>query len=45
MIYPRDRKWYERPLRCVLGLHKFFPHPGGINWKCCSVCDGEKEVR
>lgn len=43
MIYPWDTKWYERPLRCIFGLHKFIPHPGGIDWDCCQVCGGEKE--
>lgn len=43
MIYPRDLPWYERPLRCVFGLHKFQPHPGIHFWKVCSVCNGEKE--
>lgn len=45
MIYANDKKWYERPLRCILGLHKFRPHPGGISWDVCDLCNGEVEVR
>ena len=46
MIYAHSSKWYERPLRCILGLHKFRPHPSpGWPWKVCTICDGEKEVR
>ncbi len=37
--------WWQRPLACLLGLHRFRPHPGGIRWKVCTVCDGEKETR
>lgn len=45
MIRPRDLKWWDRPLRCLIGLHKFRPHPGGIPFKVCTLCWGEKEVR
>lgn len=45
MMYPDDLKWWERPLRCILGLHRFRPHPGGIPWKVCDVCHGEVGVR
>jgi hypothetical protein len=37
--------FWQRPLRCVFGFHKFRPHPGGISWKVCDACYGEKEVR
>lgn len=44
MIYPSNNFW-QRPLACLLGFHKFRPHPGGINWKVCDTCHGEKEIR
>lgn len=43
MIYPRDLKWYERPLACILGLHIFRQHPGIPAWVVCDRCDGEKQ--
>lgn len=45
MMYPGDKKWWELPLRCLLGLHRFRPHPGTTPdwpWKVCVVCSGEK---
>jgi hypothetical protein len=44
MIYVHSSKWWQRPLACLLGFHSTRPHPGGISWEVCRVCDGERAV-
>ena len=45
MIYPDDgTKWWQRPLPCVFGFHKFRTHPGMWWWQYCTRCMGERNT-
>lgn len=35
---------WERPFLCLLGFHKFRPHPGMWWWQYCTRCQGEKVI-
>jgi len=43
------QRWCARPLRCVLGLHRWRPHPssrvGTQVWRYCDACGTEQRVR
>jgi hypothetical protein len=42
MIHPN--KWWNRPLRCILGLHIMRIHPGHWWWQYCTRCGGERNL-
>ena len=35
-------KWFERPARCLVGLHAWKQHPGIPWFKYCSLCQREE---
>lgn len=40
-----SKSFWERPLGCLLGFHQFRKHPGGIPWRVCYRCWGERKMR
>lgn len=46
MMYPKPfKRWWERPLVCLLGFHTLRRHPSGGGYVYCGRCYGERGPR
>lgn len=46
MDYPKDgRRWWQRPLSCLLNRHALRPHPGVWFIVYCQHCGGERNLK